>query len=153
MGNTASLALRLLGASSSVLECPTRLRATLCEKRTFRGRRLKIDPRRHTLLSTLPGRCANEGHFDRWIGGDGLVEMERRIQTAKTAAENHDLRVDRRFIVFRENMSQPKMVNKPEVRQHHSKHQQSDNVCANHNFRFICSCFGLERLPQTTGSL
>ena len=55
-------------------------------------------------------------------------------QAAKTATENHDPGVDRGPMVFVENMAQPKMVNKPEVRQHNSKNQRSDKVCANHSF-------------------
>ena len=77
---------------------------------------------------------ADEGHLDRRIGGECLVEMQGRIQAAKTAAKNHNPRADRGLVVFLENMAQPKMVNKPEVKQHHSKHQRSDKVYGSHIF-------------------
>ena len=51
--------------------------------------------------------------------------------------------------VFLENMAQPQMVNKPEVRQHNSKHQQRDKVCANHNFH----SFGLIHILGRGSSL
>ena len=41
---------------------------------------------------------AHESHFDRWIGGDRLLEMQGRIQPGKTAAENHDPGVDRGLV-------------------------------------------------------
>src|SRR5436190_24269430 len=43
-------------------------------------------------------------------------------------------------MVFPENTAQPKTVNKPEVRQHNSKHQRNNNVFANHIFLHSVSC-------------
>ena len=57
-----------------------------------------------------------------------------------------DLRVDRGLMVFPENTPQPKSVNKPEVRQHNSKHQRNDKVWANHIFLHSVSC---HQAPQS----
>jgi hypothetical protein len=43
-------------------------------------------------------------------------------------------------MVFAENTAQPKTVNKPEVRQHNSKHQRNDKVRANHIFVSFGQC-------------
>jgi len=57
--------------------------------------------------------AADESHFNRWIGGDRLLEMQFLLQPAKTATENHDPGSDRRLLGFAENIAEPKTVNKP----------------------------------------
>jgi len=58
--------------------------------------------------------------------GDHLVSVHVR-RGAGTGLKNVP---DRGLVVFPENIVQPKMVNKPDVSQDNSQHQQSDKVCA-----------------------
>jgi len=85
----------------------------------LKSRRLKTDPRLKSPRGDFVqhGReesevfTADESHFDRGIGGKYLFEVQRRVQPAETAAENHDPGADRGLMVFPENVAQPKVVN------------------------------------------